>query len=78
MDASQHKEAMLLNTTLPSVRKFPFSELPEEVVRSLESLGRQEGATLFMASLMGFMILMSRYAGSDDIVVIDDQQSGAV
>ncbi len=41
MDASQHKEAMLLNTTLPSVRKFPFSELPEEVVRALEAAARR-------------------------------------
>ena len=49
MDASQHKEAMLLNTTLPYLRRFPFSELPDEVVRALKAAAsrcRAEAVTM--------------------------------
>lgn len=33
------------------------------------SLGRQEGATLFMALLAGFYVLLYRYTGQEDIVI---------
>jgi amino acid adenylation domain-containing protein/thioester reductase-like protein len=36
---------------------------------SLEALGREEGATLFMTTLMGFQMLLSCYTGGEDIVV---------
>jgi non-ribosomal peptide synthetase component F len=32
-------------------------------------MGREEGSTLFMTTLMAFQILLSRYTGRDDIVV---------
>jgi amino acid adenylation domain-containing protein/FkbM family methyltransferase len=44
-------------------------ELPEEVLERLRALGRQEGATLYMVALGAFQALLSRYSGSDDIVV---------
>jgi amino acid adenylation domain-containing protein/thioester reductase-like protein len=36
---------------------------------SLEALSREEGATLFMTTLMGFQMLLSCYTGGEDIVV---------
>ncbi|HLL47092.1 MAG TPA: AMP-binding protein, partial [Longimicrobiaceae bacterium] len=35
----------------------------------LRSLARREGATLFMVLLAGFQMLLSRYAGQEDVVV---------
>ncbi|MBW3570023.1 MAG: amino acid adenylation domain-containing protein, partial [Gemmatimonadetes bacterium] len=35
----------------------------------LEALGRREGATLYMVLLGAFQVLLSKYAGSDDVVV---------
>ncbi|HEU4560885.1 MAG TPA: amino acid adenylation domain-containing protein [Longimicrobium sp.] len=35
----------------------------------LEALGRSEGATLFMVVLGAFQVLLSRYSGSEDVVV---------
>jgi amino acid adenylation domain-containing protein len=44
-------------------------ELPGELVERLRALGRSEGATLYMVLLGAFQVLLSRYSGSEDIVV---------
>src|SRR6185295_10557037 len=46
----------------------PF-RLSEDLTRSLESLSREEGATLFMTLLAAFKTLLSRYCKQEDIVV---------
>jgi amino acid adenylation domain-containing protein/non-ribosomal peptide synthase protein (TIGR01720 family) len=43
--------------------------LPAAAVDALQALARAEGATLFMAMLGAFQLLLSRYTGSDDVVV---------
>ena len=43
--------------------------LPSTFVQKLESLGKSEGATLFMALLAGFQALLYRYTGQTDVVV---------
>jgi non-ribosomal peptide synthetase component F len=43
--------------------------LPEPLTGALKALGRHEHATLFMPLLTAFQVLLSRYAGSEDIVV---------
>jgi amino acid adenylation domain-containing protein/non-ribosomal peptide synthase protein (TIGR01720 family) len=43
--------------------------LPTELVRSLEALGRQEGASLFMTLVAAFSALLQRFGGGDDVVV---------
>jgi hypothetical protein len=43
--------------------------LPEPLADSLKALGRHENATLFMPLLAAFQVLLSRYTGSEDIVV---------
>jgi amino acid adenylation domain-containing protein len=44
-------------------------ELPLELLERLQALGRSEGATLYMTLLATFQVLLSKYGGSDDIVV---------
>jgi amino acid adenylation domain-containing protein len=44
-------------------------ELPLELLERLQALGRSEGATLNMTLLAAFQVLLSKYSGSDDIVV---------
>jgi amino acid adenylation domain-containing protein len=44
-------------------------ELSAELLERLQALGRSEGATLYMVLLGTFQVLLSRYSGSDDIVV---------
>ncbi|WP_420126423.1 amino acid adenylation domain-containing protein [Longimicrobium sp.] len=44
-------------------------ELSAELLERLQALGRGEGATLYMTLLAGFQVLLSRYSGSDDVVV---------
>ena len=46
----------------------PF-RLPDEAARSLEAVGRQYGATLFMVLLAAYQVLLSRHSGQDDILV---------
>lgn len=46
----------------------PF-RLPDEAARSLEAVGRQCGATLFMVLLTAYQVLLSRHSGQDDILV---------
>jgi amino acid adenylation domain-containing protein/non-ribosomal peptide synthase protein (TIGR01720 family) len=43
--------------------------LPPKVLDGLETLARGEGATLYMVLLAAFQALLSRYSGSDDVVV---------
>ncbi|HVH14059.1 MAG TPA: amino acid adenylation domain-containing protein, partial [Longimicrobium sp.] len=42
---------------------------PPELLEALRELARIEGATLFMVVLGAFQVLLSKYAGSDDVVV---------
>ncbi len=64
---------------LPSDRQRPAAQsyrgaerpvrLPAELTRRMETLARQEGATLFMVLLAGFQALLGRYSGQDDLAV---------
>jgi len=42
---------------------------PPAVTEALTALARRQGATLFMALLAAFQVLLSRYAGQDDVAV---------
>ncbi|NNC22357.1 AMP-binding protein, partial [Corallococcus exiguus] len=44
-------------------------QLPPETSQALKALARREGATPFMVLLAGFQLLLSRYAGQDDVSV---------
>ncbi|BAY48986.1 amino acid adenylation domain protein [Scytonema sp. HK-05] len=46
--------------------------IPSTLSAALQTLSRQEGATLFMTLLAGFQVLLQRYANQDDIVVGTD------
>ena len=46
--------------------------LPVTLTRGLRELSRREGATLFMTLLAGFKALLSRYSGSEEIVIGTD------
>ncbi|WP_168711346.1 non-ribosomal peptide synthetase [Streptomyces sp. RKND-216] len=43
--------------------------LPADVLRTLEELGRREGATLFMVLLAVYYVLLQRYSGHRDLAV---------
>src|SRR5260370_37497404 len=43
--------------------------LPLELMEKLNTIGRAESATLFMALLAAFQLLLARYTGTDDIAV---------
>jgi hypothetical protein len=43
--------------------------LPNSILESIRSLGRVEGATLYMTLLAAFQVLLHRYSGQDDIAV---------
>jgi amino acid adenylation domain-containing protein len=57
----------------PAVQTFRGAtvpvELSPELLERLQALGRSEGATLYMTVLAAFQVLLSKYSGSDDIVV---------
>ncbi|MFL5383771.1 MAG: condensation domain-containing protein, partial [Longimicrobiaceae bacterium] len=57
----------------PAVQTFRGAneriELPGELLERLRALGRSEGATLYMVVLAAFQVLLSKYSGSEDIVV---------
>ncbi|HYH79871.1 MAG TPA: amino acid adenylation domain-containing protein, partial [Longimicrobium sp.] len=57
----------------PAVQTFRGAleriELPGELLERLRALGRREGATLYMVVLSAFQVLLSKYGGSEDIVV---------
>ncbi|HEX6747842.1 MAG TPA: amino acid adenylation domain-containing protein, partial [Longimicrobium sp.] len=44
-------------------------DLPLALLDRLQALGRGEGATLYMVMLSAFQLLLSKYSGSEDIVV---------
>ncbi|HEX8274268.1 MAG TPA: amino acid adenylation domain-containing protein, partial [Longimicrobiaceae bacterium] len=57
----------------PAVQSFRGAseriELPGGLLERLRALGRREGATLYMVVLGAFQVLLSRYSGSEDVVV---------
>ncbi|MDB4952371.1 MAG: pcbAB [Gemmatimonadetes bacterium] len=57
----------------PPVRTFRGGKVPVEIspglVERLQALGRSEGATLYMVLLGAYQVLLSRYSGSEDVVV---------
>ncbi|RKG91961.1 non-ribosomal peptide synthetase [Corallococcus terminator] len=57
----------------PAVQRFEGAthrfKVPGELRHALDGVARQEGATLFMALLTGFQVLLSRYSGQRDFVV---------
>ncbi|HEX9936858.1 MAG TPA: amino acid adenylation domain-containing protein, partial [Longimicrobium sp.] len=57
----------------PPVQTYRGATVPVEVspelLERLQALGRGEGATLYMTLLGAFQVLLSKYSGSDDIVV---------
>ncbi|HEY0022714.1 MAG TPA: amino acid adenylation domain-containing protein [Longimicrobium sp.] len=44
-------------------------DLPRTLLDRLQALGRGEGATLYMVLLSAFQLLLSKYSGSEDVVV---------
>jgi amino acid adenylation domain-containing protein len=46
-----------------------FFDLPAELVAAAETLGREEGATLFMTLLAAFKALLYAWTGQEDLVV---------
>ena len=65
--------------TLPTDRPRPAVQsyrgatrpvlFPAELTRRMETLGRHEGATLFMVLLAAFQTLLARFSGEDDLAV---------
>ncbi|HEX6371570.1 MAG TPA: non-ribosomal peptide synthase/polyketide synthase [Longimicrobium sp.] len=57
----------------PAVRTHAGAHEPvalsRELMERLQALGRGQGATLYMVLLAAFQVLLSKYAGSDDVVV---------
>jgi amino acid adenylation domain-containing protein len=62
-----------LDRPRPAVQTFRGAhqriELSLELLERLQALGRSEGATLYMTLLGTFQVLLSKYSGSDDVVV---------
>jgi amino acid adenylation domain-containing protein len=48
---------------------YERAELPAALLDRLRGLGQREGATLYMVLLAAFQLLLSKYSGSDDVVV---------
>ncbi|HEV3052990.1 MAG TPA: condensation domain-containing protein, partial [Longimicrobium sp.] len=57
----------------PAVQTYRGASIPVELslelLERLQALGRSEGATLYMVMLAAFQVLLSKYSGSEDIVV---------
>ncbi|MET0399016.1 MAG: amino acid adenylation domain-containing protein, partial [Longimicrobiaceae bacterium] len=57
----------------PAVQTYRGATVPmefsRELLERLRALERTEGATLFMVLLSAFQVLLSRYSGSEDVVV---------
>ncbi|HEU4562015.1 MAG TPA: condensation domain-containing protein, partial [Longimicrobium sp.] len=57
----------------PPVQTYRGATVPvnfsPELLERLRALGRSEGATLYMTLLGAFQVLLSKYAGSEDVVV---------
>ncbi|WP_147451557.1 non-ribosomal peptide synthetase, partial [Corallococcus llansteffanensis] len=79
LDALRESLKDLPSLTLPSEHGLPATRtlrgashvftLPASLVRSLEQVGRDRDATLFMVLLAGYETLLSRYSGQDDFAV---------
>jgi non-ribosomal peptide synthetase component F len=46
-----------------------YQSLSAEQTEALRELSRREGLSLFMATLSGFVLMLSRYTGDEDLVV---------
>ncbi|HEX8116883.1 MAG TPA: condensation domain-containing protein, partial [Pyrinomonadaceae bacterium] len=59
--------------TRPAVQLFEGAnysfDIPKSLTEDLKSLGREQGATLFMTLLAGWQALLSRYSNQQDICV---------
>ncbi|PSL45610.1 non-ribosomal peptide synthase protein (TIGR01720 family)/amino acid adenylation domain-containing protein [Chitinophaga niastensis] len=55
-----------VQSTRGAIRLFKFDQ---ELLAKLQTLSRQEGATLFMTLLAAFKVLLYRYSGQEDICV---------
>ena len=57
----------------PPVQTYRGASVPvrasPELLERLQALGRSEGATLYMTLLGAFQVLLSKYGGSEDVVV---------
>jgi amino acid adenylation domain-containing protein len=57
----------------PAVQSYRGAQVPVDLsaglLARLEALGRGEGASLYMVLLAAFQVLLSKYAGTDDVVV---------
>ena len=57
----------------PAVQSYRGATVPvefsAELLERLQALGRGEGATLYMVLLSAFQVLLSKYSGSEDVVV---------
>jgi hypothetical protein len=57
----------------PKVQRFSgakhYIKMSAEQTEALRELSRREGMTLFMTMLSGFILLLNRYTGDEDIVV---------
>ncbi|NJN82948.1 MAG: hypothetical protein HC802_12165 [Caldilineaceae bacterium] len=57
----------------PSIQRFRggrhYFSLSHALTQGLQTLGRQEGATLFMTLLAAFDTLLWRYSGQEDVVI---------
>lgn len=62
-----------LDRPRPPVQSFRGANqtltLPKELSEALQTLCREEGATLFMALLAAFVLLLHRHTGEDDIII---------
>jgi natural product biosynthesis luciferase-like monooxygenase protein/amino acid adenylation domain-containing protein len=56
----------------PPIQTFHGAHLainiPEQLLRDLQSLSQREGVTLFMTLLASFQILLARYSGQEEII----------
>ncbi|HEV3049322.1 MAG TPA: amino acid adenylation domain-containing protein, partial [Longimicrobium sp.] len=57
----------------PAVQTYRGASVPldlsPELLERLQALGRSQGATLYMTLLGAFQVLLSKYSGSEDVVV---------
>ncbi|MFL6236020.1 MAG: amino acid adenylation domain-containing protein, partial [Thermoanaerobaculia bacterium] len=57
----------------PAVQRFrgadEFLALPAEASRAFLAFGQRQGATPYMSLLAGFMALLQRYSGQDDVIL---------
>ena len=73
LDGSPREVALPFDRPRPAVRSHRGAhvtrELPAELLAGLHTLGRQEGATLFMVLLAAFQAVLSRAGGQEDVAV---------